>query len=232
MSTTVQMRVLHVYSGNLYGGIETALVTLGRLAPLCPDLCQQFALCFEGRLSTELAAAGCRIQMLGRVRASRPLTVHRARVTLRAMLRADKFDVAICHSAWAQALFAPAVRAERIPEVFWMHDALDGRTWIERWARLTAPGLVITNSRFTGDTLPSLYPGSPTELLYYPIVPPPLRSAGMREEVRREFGVPLDTAVIIQVSRMEAWKGHKCHLAALAELRNLPGWLCWMAGGP
>jgi len=45
------MRILHVHSGNLYGGVETVLTTLARRQDVCPDLQQQFALCFEGRLS-------------------------------------------------------------------------------------------------------------------------------------------------------------------------------------
>src|SRR5436190_292036 len=38
------MRVLHVYSGNLYGGIETLLVTMARARALCPAIEPQVAL--------------------------------------------------------------------------------------------------------------------------------------------------------------------------------------------
>ena len=54
------MRVLHVSSGNLYGGVETALVALARFRNLCPAMQPEFALCFEGRLSKELANASPR----------------------------------------------------------------------------------------------------------------------------------------------------------------------------
>ena len=37
--------------------------------------------------------------------------------------------------------------------------------------------------------------------------------------------------VIIQVSRMEAWKGHQVCLEALTMLRDVPGWTCWQVGG-
>jgi glycosyltransferase involved in cell wall biosynthesis len=37
--------------------------------------------------------------------------------------------------------------------------------------------------------------------------------------------------VIIQVSRLEPYKGHSLHLEALARLRSIPGWVCWMVGG-
>ncbi len=32
------MRVLHIHSGNLYGGIETLLITLSRLRERCPEM--------------------------------------------------------------------------------------------------------------------------------------------------------------------------------------------------
>jgi hypothetical protein len=47
------MRVLHISAGNLYGGVETMLVTLARYRQVLPALDQEFALCFEARLSTE-----------------------------------------------------------------------------------------------------------------------------------------------------------------------------------
>ncbi len=49
------MRVLHISAGNLYGGVETMLVTLARDRQVLPALDQEFALCFEARLSTERA---------------------------------------------------------------------------------------------------------------------------------------------------------------------------------
>ena len=41
--------VLHVHSGNLYGGVETFLTTLAREAAVTPRMTSSFALCFEGR---------------------------------------------------------------------------------------------------------------------------------------------------------------------------------------
>jgi glycosyltransferase involved in cell wall biosynthesis len=37
--------------------------------------------------------------------------------------------------------------------------------------------------------------------------------------------------VILQSSRMEGWKGHQLHLDALSRLKDLPGWVLWIAGG-
>jgi len=53
----------------------------------------------------------------------------------------------------------------------------------------------------------------------------------VRLQVRQEFDTPPDALVIVQVSRMERWKGHLVHLAALAQLREVPNWIAWFVGG-
>jgi len=37
--------------------------------------------------------------------------------------------------------------------------------------------------------------------------------------------------VIIQVSRLEPWKGHRLYLEALGHLRDVGTWVCWQVGG-
>lgn len=226
------MRVLHVYSGNLYGGIETMLVTLARHRAACPEMESHFALCFEGRLSEELTAAGAVVYQLGHVRASRPITILRARRALAELLKREQFDAVICHAPWSQAIFGAVVRRAQMPLVFWMHSPVDGRHWSERWAQRTAPDLVLCNSRFTAATLPRLFPHTRAEVLYCPVAfPEENYSEKDRQATRAELQTPEDAVVIIQVSRMEAWKGQSLHLEALAKLSELPNWVCWQVGG-
>src|SRR5439155_7459328 len=137
------MRVLHIYSGNLYGGIETLLVTLARYQHLCPAMEPEFALCFEGRLSEELRTTGATVHLLGVVRVSRPPSVWRARRRLRTLLQQTAFDMVICHSAWAHALFAQETRWAGCSLVFWLHSQAEGKHWTERWARRKPPDLAI-----------------------------------------------------------------------------------------
>src|SRR5262249_41106227 len=92
------LRVLHCSSGNLYGGVETLLVTLAQQA--APGVRPEFALCFEGRASAELRAVGADVHWLAPVRFSRPWTVWRARRALRRLLAARPFDVVVCHGPW------------------------------------------------------------------------------------------------------------------------------------
>lgn len=226
------MRVLYVHSGNLYGGVETLLVTLARHRDLCPAMEPNYALCFEGRLSEELAAADAPVHLLGNVRISRPWTLRQARRGLDDLLRREQFDVVVCHSAWSQAIFGPVVRSARLPLVFWLHDATNGRHWLERWARRTAPNLALCNSQFTAGRMANMYPRTRTKLVYYPVAPPESSHSNTdRDQVRAELNTPEDATVVIQASRMEVWKGHALHLEALGLLRELPGWVCWQVGG-
>lgn len=226
------MRVLHIYSGNLYGGIETMLVTLARHRSLCSEMEPHFALCFEGRLSRELTETGADVHMLGSVRVSRPSSVRKARRALVDLLEKKTFDVVVCHAPWSQAIFGAAVRNTGIPLVFWLHDAVDRKHWLERWARRIPPNLAICNSEFTASTLSNLYPDVRADVVYCPVA---LADAGLSEDDRRAIRSELETShdatVIIQVSRMEPWKGHALHLEALAELRDVNGWVLWLVGG-
>lgn len=230
MSNSLQ--VLHIHSGNLYGGVETVLNTLVRCRTLSPALEHHFALCFDGRLSKELEAMDAPIHRLGNARISRPLSVWRARHNLAGLLRRQKFDVAICHSSWSQSLFGKVARQPELPLIFWLHDEAKGKHWLERWARHTRPDLVVCNSRFTATTVDKLYPGVKSEVIYYPIAPPEVSLTPLeRGALRQGLNTPADATVIIQVSRMEEWKGQKLHLQALSVLRDLPDWICWMVGG-
>jgi Glycosyl transferase 4-like len=92
------MRLLHVSAGNLYGGLETVLVTLARCRALSAELQNEFALCFAGRAEDELRAAGATVHRLGEVRVRRPLSILRARRALRALIGERSFDTVVCHS--------------------------------------------------------------------------------------------------------------------------------------
>ena len=129
-------------------------------------------------------------------------------------------------------LFGGVVRRAGVPLVLWVHDATSGRHWTERWAKRTRPDLAICNSHYTSGLLPSLYKGVPVAVVYAPIdVSPPRLSAAEREAVRAEFQTAGDAVVIIQASRMQAWKGHGVVLEALERLRGLSTWVWWIAGG-
>lgn len=216
----------------MYGGVEAMLLTQVRQRHLCPDLETSFALCFAGRFSEELSAAGATAHSLGEVRVRQPLSVRRARQELTNLLRSERVDVVVTHSCWSHAIFASAVRAASLPLVFYMHSPATGKHWLERWARRTPPDLLLCNSNFTAATSDQLFPQVKTETVYCPVAPPePLDVDVVRNEVRAELQTASDATVIIQVSRMESLKGHAFQLEALSTLKDLPDWVCWQVGG-
>jgi glycosyltransferase involved in cell wall biosynthesis len=139
--------------------------------------------------------------------------------------------VVVCHACWPHALFGPVVRRSGRPLVFWMHDRAGDGHWPERRAARTVPDLVLVNSHSTAETLPRLFPGVPHEVLYYPVAAAAVDRVEARVRVRRELGTAADAVVIIQVSRLEPWKGQSLLIAALGRLREQAGWVAWLAGG-
>ncbi len=225
------MRILHLYSGNLFGGIETLLVLLARDRGLCPTMEPVFGLCFGGRLADEIHEVGATVFQLGAVRASRPMTILRARRALRRVIDAERFDAVVSHSPWVSGVFGPVLRRGAPPLVQWLHNPLTD-SWVDRWGLRTRPRMVLCNSRYTAAAATSRFPQSTIEWMYYPVrltVPRPAGEA--REAVRRELATPDDAVVILQASRMQSWKGHHAHLDALALLREVPNWVLWVVGG-
>ena len=226
------MKVLHLTSGNLFGGIETYLLTLAGLRHLCPTMEPHFGVCFPGRLRDELIATGAPVHDFGAVRVSRPWTVLRARSRLKRLLTAPRFDAAITHGTWPHAVFAPAVKRAGIRLINAVHGELSGKHWIDRWAARTRPDGVIANSRFTASSAERVFPVCPTDVVHPPVpAPPEFDRKEARSTIRAECSTDEDAIVILIVSRIEAIKGHAVLFEALAELRNLAGWVCWVVGG-
>ena len=225
------MRVLHVYGGSLFGGIETMLVTLARQQPMCPSLMHQFALSGEGPVGPALAAAGATVHQLPMARASRPHSVWRARRALMRLLQTQRFDRVICHAAWPYAVFGRAVRRCGVPLVLWVHNVMTGTHWTERWAGRTAPDLAICNSQFSVAGLRLVFPRVPFLVILPPLQMPRLLSSGERSLVRAGLSTPEAAIVIVLAGRLEALKGHATLLDALGSLRDLPGWILWQVGG-
>jgi glycosyltransferase involved in cell wall biosynthesis len=226
------MKVLHVHSGNVFGGIERSFTTLARLEHLCPEMHHQFALCFEGQTSEELRSLGAPVANLGSVKLRNPVSVFGARLRLKRILGTAPPDVVVSHAPWAQAVLGPAIRSSRLPYVFWLHDAVDGHHRIERLAKRTRPDWVICNSFFTATKLPNIYPGRRHEILYSPIDPQHRDpESDTRRSIRAKFGTPEDSVVIALTSRLEPLKGHLLLLHALSKLNSSNRWECWIAGG-
>lgn len=223
-----RLEILHVHSGNLFGGVERVLETLAGTEAINGGLASSFALCFDGRLSETLRREKGMVFLLGAVSARNIVSVWRARRALESVLTSRRFDAAVVHSAWAQAIFGPILVKVGLPLARWIHAPGPGPVWLETWAARTPPALAIYNSRYTHDAARRM-PGA-REAVIYPPVPPPGLPPRTRDAVRAALGTPSDRVVIVMASRLEAWKGHALLLEALGQLRALPI-ECWIAGG-
>lgn len=226
------MRVLYLNSGNLYGGIESLLATMARHRSECPELEPCFAICFEGKIAAELRQLGVPVRILGPVRVSRPWTAIPARRRLADVIDELRPDIVVSHGPWTHGIFAGVVRRKHLPIAFWAHDVTnDSATWLDRLARRQAPELVICNSQYTEKGFRTLFPGVPAEVIYCPVSPAKPLNSRASLVTRQQNDTPDSDAVIVQVSRLDLYKGHEIHIRALALLKDLTGWTCWMVAG-
>lgn len=228
-------RWLHVAAGNLYGGVERMLTTIARHQAAASDSVHDFALCFPGRLRDELQANGATTHDLGPARVSRPWTVLQARHRLRKVISAGRYDAVLFHGCWPLATLGWQSRRTDCQSVLWVHDAITGRHWLERAARRRAIDRFIGNSQWVLESARQWRPDVPGEVLCCPVelpAEPKVRTG----HVRRELECAVDTIVIVQVSRLEAWKGHRRLIDAArrlaAEHHALARWEVWFVGGP
>jgi len=220
--------VLHVYSGNRFGGIEVLLLELQRRRSDAPELESSFVLFFEGRLSRKLRESGAPLSVLPEVRFSRPWTVWRARAALRSHLGQHSIDAVICHEFWAYALAAPIVRAAHLPLLSWHHSPSSGYR-LERAVRRVPPAMAITCSRFVADNLNGLVPAERIRVCYAPVEPPAPQSPSARAAVRRSLGIGDEETVILHVGRLSDYKGQAELLQAAERLGDLP-FRVWFVG--
>ncbi|HXE79336.1 MAG TPA: glycosyltransferase, partial [Vicinamibacterales bacterium] len=227
------MRILHVHSGNLFGGVETILLALARHERTYSGLRSSFALAFDGRLARELTESGAPVAMLGRVQLRRPDRVHAARSRLKSVITRERPDLAIVHSSWALAVFGPVLRQVSVPLVLWAHAPEPGPWWLAAMARRVSPDLVICNSEYTRSRVDGRYRGVRVETCYAPLLPElPVRSPAQRASVRRDLGgVTDDTVVIAIAARFEPLKGHRRLIEALAAAQPSVDWRCWIIAG-
>ena len=224
------MNVLHVHSGNMFGGVERMLETLAPATAGVAPVHSSFALCFDGPVSAMLRQAAGEVHQLGPVRVRRISEISRARRALKRVLQSQPWSAAIVHSAWSQAIFGPTIAQSGTPLVRWLHAPQPGPRWLEYWSGRSFPRLVLCNSRYTCGAAGARMGGAPLSVQYPPAVmriPP----ADARASVRRELGTAADAVAIVIAARMERWKGHDLLLESLA---GLPAgkWEAWIVGGP
>jgi glycosyltransferase involved in cell wall biosynthesis len=225
------MRILHVHSGNLYGGVETVLRCFAQARDGRPENDEhEFAFNFEGRIAADLRALGCRVHNIGEVRARDPFSVWRSRTALKAITRWGRFDATIMHSPWTLGVLGPSAAR---PLVYYQHDVLDGSHWTERFARRAAPDLIIANSAYTARSTPRVFEGQGA-VVVHPPADLSARSISQTERgaIRARWGASETDVVLLIAARFEPWKGHRLLVEALAQIQTNSRWVLWVAGEP
>lgn len=233
-STTGTLRVLHVHSGRDYGGLERMLLCLGAERESAAGMEPIFALGYRHRLARELSAVGARVEVLGAFTRRQPWRGLQAVGRQWRLLGRERVDALVCHGSSALAVFGWLARVRGVPLVLWMHSDTKVRhkNLIESAAGHARPALVVCNSAFTARSLPLLFRSPPPHIVLHCPVSPRAAQAAVRPRLRAELSTEEDDVVIILPGRLEMWKGHGQLLAALGTLRELPGWTCWLVGGP
>jgi glycosyltransferase involved in cell wall biosynthesis len=221
------VRVLHVSGGTIYGGIERMLSTFASTRSAGFE--QQFAAAPAGRLWHELHEIRATVAALPSPRASRPLTVLKARREFARILARLTPDAAVFHGSWAHAMFAAPARDYGCTVAFWQHAPITQPRWPDRWASWTAPDVLIANSRFTA-TAPA-FPDLTANVIYCPVPAAAPLPALDREQARAALGAAPADVVVLMAARLEAWKGHAILVDAVRLLGN-DRVRVWIAGGP
>ncbi len=231
------LKVLHLHAAPLYGGVETFLATLARERALCPAMEPIFGECFDGRLAGEMRNAGASVELVGEARYSRPWSVWQSRRTVSKSIARLNPDVAVCHMPKPVWLFGPTCRALGVPVVFYMHGPVHQPDLFDKLVQKKrfAPDLMIGVSAHTVQSgKDTFFPSVPTAVINYPQPFGPDRFAlapGARDALRAEMTTPNSDIVLVQATRMDPWKGHTDLFAALALLKDVPGWTHWLIGG-
>src|SRR5580698_6736606 len=223
-SLSAETRILHVHSGNLFGGVEWFLRTLAQRGMHAPWVTKDFGMCYDGQIALALRNLCATVHLLRPARFRSGRSILAARKALARVLEDGEYDVVVCHSAWPHAHFAPVVRAYGARLAQFMHDVPNRLGWIDHLANLTPPDLVLCNTRFMEMSGRWWFPNTPRRMIRYPIPLGERARPGARAEARASLGTSATAVVILLASRMVAWKGHKLLLAALDHLRANPRW--------
>ena len=220
--------VLHIYAGNLSGGIESMLTTMARSPAFAG---QTYALFHQGRLFADLEAAGADVVFVGPFRASRPWQAIGLRRRLRAVLGERDIHTVITHMAIPHALAASVV-GERLL-VYFAHERHRGTHWSERWGKLArTPDAIFTGSETVARTTSTMFPNLTPDVVYYAAELGRPADAQERAEVRAELGAQPGDRIVMSAGRFVPYKGAHVFVEALGELARRIDVTAWVCGSP
>ena len=228
------MKVLHLHASILYGGVETFLLTLIREKHHCPEMQHIFIACYESRFTEELRKLGAELVMVPPARYSRPWKIIQAQYECGKVIQKVKPDVIIAHQAKNLITFGTVARRYKVPIALYLHVPQTDN-WVDKLSRFCPPDLMVGVSRHTVQTGKEiLFNNVKNTVINYPM---PFsvdffdNLSIERDSVRDELGFA-GHFIIMQATRMNAWKGHREIFDALALLKTNNKWRFALVGGP
>jgi len=137
-------------------------------------------------------------------------------------------DLVVAHGFWQANALLPSNL--KLPTVLWMNDVLDRDHWLSWLVRERHFELVVTPSRYVTQSCADYLKADRFETVPYPVAKQDV-SAGDRAAAREKLGARPGEKIILQVGRMQPWKGHRALLQAAASLKTRTPWKLWLVGG-
>lgn len=227
-----KLKLLHLYSGNVFGGIGSILTSLAQYAPEWTDIEQRFGLCFEARLSRELRDLSADVSHLGEARLRNRASLASVRRRLEESLQQSRPNLVICHDRWTICVFAPVLVRARIPFILWLHSfrGFNEDTLVTILSQLYRPAAILAVSHATLTAAKWLFPGVKKTVIYTPL--PSALALFAKEAIHRGQTVSDTGLVILNAASLRPGKGQDRLLAALSLLKDNGRWVCWLAGDP
>jgi glycosyltransferase involved in cell wall biosynthesis len=223
--------VLHVGTGNLFGGVENIMLSIARVTA-SEGRKHAFAYCYEGRLAEELRLSGAEMLRYPAFRYSNPFSLVHARNHFSRLLEVNSFETVIFYAPWTyDALSGIAVKmGAKI--VFWAMNYL-GKGILDLFMRWRCPNYLLACSQ---DVLNSYAGFKKLERsqVVYPPVEGRVNGSNEKIETKKKVGADQNAAVILMASRLDFYKGHTLLIQGLGELvkrSGIPNWQVWIAGG-
>lgn len=162
------MKVIHLYSGNRFGGVERILIKLVNQRQFTSELEQEFIIVFKDKLSEALEHEGAKVKTLFPVSFSRPWTIIKAWISIYALLRKSDPNVLICHDIWSFILGHLPARLCRLKVVLWAHTG--GLNYsLYKYLDIFNPDHVIACSHYLKSELQDRFQKLKITTLYAPI---------------------------------------------------------------
>lgn len=223
----MKQNVLHITSGNLFGGIETNQLTLAKqsLTTYSPH---GFFVGWTGQLSKQLEEMGAPLSHYPSPRISRPWTVWKARQSLRRI--SSGWNAIVVHGLWAWVVFGPLIRKLKLNHALWIHDGYDPKSLLGKMAARHSPNRLIANSQFIADQLKKWPTEIPISILHCAVFPGS-QSNSEKMAIRKEFGFEDSEVIILCSARIEPWKGQAQLIKYFSQCRTDQSRLC-IVGAP